>query len=96
MLAGMLNTNTKYLSHVLNTYLNKDFNSYINELRIRYIIAKIEQNDVFKNYKISYLAEEAGFSSHSKFSAIFKSVTGFSPSTFLDYLEKSTSLSKQS
>lgn len=96
MLAGILNTNTKYLSYVLKTHKSKDFNTYINELRIRYIIAKIEQNDVFKNYKISYLAEEAGFSSHSKFSAIFKSVTGFSPSTFLDYLEKSTSLSKQS
>lgn len=96
MLAGILNTNTKYLSYVLKTHKSKDFNTYINELRIRYIIAKIEQNDVFKNYKISYLAEEAGFSSHSKFSAIFKSVTGFSPSTFLDYLEKSASLSKQS
>lgn len=96
MLAGILNTNTKYLSYVLKTHKSKDFNTYINELRIRYIIEKIEQNDVFKNYKISYLAEEAGFSSHSKFSAIFKSVTGFSPSTFLDYLEKSTSLSKQS
>lgn len=96
MLAGILNTNTKYLSYVLKTHKSKDFNTYINELRIRYIIEKIEQNDVFKNYKISYLAEEAGFSSHSKFSAIFKSVTGFSPSTFLDYLEKSTSLSNQS
>lgn len=88
MLAGMLNTNTKYLSHVLNTYLNKDFNSYINELRIKYIIEKIETNEKFKNYKLSVLAEECGFSSHSKFSAVFKSVTGFSPSTFLVYLKE--------
>ncbi|MDF3026441.1 MAG: helix-turn-helix protein AraC type [Fluviicola sp.] len=89
MLAGMLNTNTKYLSHVLNTYLNKDFNTYINELRIKYIIEKIEQNEKFKNYKLSVLAEECGFSSHSKFSAVFKSVTGLSPSTFLAYMEES-------
>jgi AraC-like DNA-binding protein len=89
MLAGMLNTNTKYLSHVLNTYLNKDFNTYINELRVKYIIEKIEQNEKFKNYKLSVLAEECGFSSHSKFSAVFKSVTGFSPSTFLSYMEES-------
>ncbi|MNX90632.1 DNA-binding transcriptional regulator ChbR [compost metagenome] len=88
MLAGMLNTNTKYLSHVLNTYLNKDFNTYINELRIKYIIEKIEQNKKFKNYKLSVLAEECGFSSHSKFSAVFKAVTGFPPSTFLAYLEE--------
>ncbi|WP_300666235.1 AraC family transcriptional regulator [Fluviicola sp.] len=89
ILAGMLKTNTKYLSHVLNTYLNKDFNTYINELRIKYIIEKMEQEERFKNYKLSVLAEECGFSSHSKFSAVFKSVTGFSPSTFLQYLEES-------
>lgn len=88
ILAGMFNTNTKYLSHVLNTYLNKDFNSYINELRIKYIIEKIETNEKFKNYKLSVLADECGFSSHSKFSAVFKSVTGFSPSTFLVYLKE--------
>ena len=88
MLAGMLNTNTKYLSHVLNTYLNKDFNAYINELRIKYIIEKIETNEKFKNYKLSVLADECGFSSHSKFSAVFKAVTGFPPSTFLAYLKE--------
>ncbi len=88
MLAGMLNTNTKYLSHVLNTYFNKDFNSYINELRIKYIIEKIETNEKFKNYKLSVLADECGFSSHSKFSAVFKAVTGFPPSTFLAYLKE--------
>lgn len=88
MLAGMLGTNTKYLSHVLNTYLNKDFSTYINELRIKYIIEKIEQNKKLKNYKLSVLAEECGFSSHSKFSAVFKAVTGFPPSTFLAYLEE--------
>ncbi|MNU77957.1 DNA-binding transcriptional regulator ChbR [compost metagenome] len=90
ILAGMLKTNTKYLSHVLNTYLNKDFNTYINELRVKYIIEKIEQDEKFKSYKLSVLAEECGFSSHSKFSAVFKSVTGFSPSTFLVYLEESS------
>lgn len=88
ILAGILNTNTKYLSYILNTHKNKDFNSYINELRIKYIIEKIETNEAFKNYKLSFLAEECGFSSHSKFSAVFKSITGFSPSTFLEYLEK--------
>lgn len=89
VLSGLLDTNTKYLSYILNTHKNKDFNTYINELRIKYIIEKIENNEAYKNYKISYLADECGFSSHSKFSAVFKSVTGFTPSTFLDYLEQS-------
>lgn len=89
ILAGMFNTNTKYLSYVLNTHKNKDFNTYINELRVKYIIEKVEKNNTFRNYKLSALAEECGFSSHSKFSAVFKSVTGFPPSVFFEYLEKS-------
>jgi len=88
ILAGILNTNTIYVSYVLNNYYNKDFNTYINELRIRYIVQKLKENKDYRHYKISYLAEESGFSSHSKFSAIFKLVTGFSPSVLINYLDK--------
>src|SRR5690625_6634591 len=34
-LALYCDTNTKYLSQVINTHKNKDFNNYINELRVR-------------------------------------------------------------
>lgn len=88
VLAGKLKTNTIYVSHILNNRYNKDFNTYINELRIRYIVRKLKENKNYRRYKISYLAEESGFSSHSKFSAVFKFVTGFSPSAFLSYLDK--------
>ena len=88
VLSGMIGTNTKYLSYVLNTHKEKDFSTYVNELRVRYIALKMEKDPKYRSYKISYLAEESGFSSHSKFSAVFKSVTGFTPSTFLDFLTK--------
>lgn len=87
-LASLLGTNTKYLTYVLNKYYQKDFNTFINELRIDYIIQKLQTDKEYRNYKLSYLAAECGFSSHSKFSSIFKSVTGYSPSTFIKYLEK--------
>lgn len=83
-MSASLDTNSKYLSYMINHYKGKDFNSYINELRIHYIINKIENDAVYANYKISYLAEEAGFSSHSKFSAVFKAVLGLSPSVYLE------------
>lgn len=82
-LAVQLKTNTTYLSEVINTHKGKNFNAYINELRINYICDKIYQNPTYRNYKISYLAEECGFTSHSTFSTVFKSVTGISPSAFL-------------
>jgi YesN/AraC family two-component response regulator len=86
-LASKLNTNTKYLSIILNEYYNKDFNNYLNELRINYIIRKLKNNAQYRQYKLSYLAEKSGFSSHSKFSAVFKSITGFPPSDFIKFLE---------
>lgn len=89
-LSVKLKTNTKYLSYIINKYKKKDFNSYINELRILYIIKKMQTNPAYLNYKISYLADECGFSSHSKFTAVFKSVVGMSPSRFMDMLTKRT------
>lgn len=87
-LASIIETNNKYLSHVLNTHKGDNFNAYINELRIKYIINKLNDDRQYRNYKISYLAEESGFSSHTKFSQTFKSVTGLSPSVFLKELDK--------
>ena len=88
VLAGKMKTNTKYLSYIINNYRNKDFNSYINELRIKYIIAKIDEDSRYLNYKISYLAEECGFATHSQFTTVFKSITGLSPSQFMLYRKK--------
>lgn len=83
ILAGILGVNTKYLSYVLNKYKQKDFNNYVNELRINYAIQKINNSPDYCSYKISYWAEDCGFSSHSKFTAIFKAVTGTTPSEYL-------------
>jgi len=83
LLADKLNTNTKYLSEVINNHKHKNFHSYINELRVNYIIRKIKSNPVYLKYKVSHLAEEAGFSSHSLFSTVFKQVTGHSPASFI-------------
>ncbi|MCW9037523.1 AraC family transcriptional regulator [Altibacter sp.] len=86
LLASQFDTNTKYLSEVINTHKDKNFNSYINELRINYIIDKLKHNSTYLHYKISYLAEESGFSSHSSFATVFKSVTGIPPTVFIDLL----------
>jgi len=82
-LAVALGTNPGYLSSVIRTQKDQNFNSYINELRIGYICRKIHMQREYANYKISYLAEDCGFTSHSAFSTIFKKVTGISPSVFL-------------
>lgn len=87
-LAAQLGTNTKYLSEVINRNKEKNFNSYINELRINYITNKIKSDSNYLNYKVSYLAEECGFSSHSTFATVFKSIVGVSPSLFVEFVRE--------
>lgn len=84
-LASYCNTNTKYLSHIINTYKKKDFTNYVNELRVKYIIEKLNSDPQYHKFKISTLAEEAGFSSQSKFAAAFRKVTSVLPSEFLQH-----------
>lgn len=87
VLAGQFETNTKYLSEVINKHYNVNFNTYINKLRIGFIVEKLKSDSNFMNYKISYLAETCGFSSHSSFATVFKSITGISPITFIELLK---------
>lgn len=82
-LSALLKINSKYLSAIINQYKEKDFNNYINELRINYIIEKLQNDQQYLDYKIAYLSQECGFSTHSKFTAAFKAVTGIAPSAFI-------------
>ncbi len=91
-LSVMLDINSKYLSYIINKNKNQDFNTYINQLRINYIVNKLKTDTNYQNYKLSYLAEECGFSSHSKFSQYFKTFVGKSPSEFISEIKKSSDL----
>ena len=95
MLASELNTNTKYLSKVINEHKKKNFNAYINELRVNFIVEKMKTEPSYLNYKVSYLAEVCGFSSHSTFTTVFKSIVGVSPITFVEFIREE-SLEKSS
>lgn len=85
-LATTMSTNTRYLSHVIKHHKKTDFNQYINGLRINYAIEQLQSNPEWRQYKISALAEATGFSTHSQFTAVFKSLKGLSPSAFIKLL----------
>ncbi|EDM42920.1 helix-turn-helix, AraC type [unidentified eubacterium SCB49] len=89
LIAKQLKTNTKYISEIIRTHKNKNFNTYINELRINYIIKLMQEEPQYLNYKVSYLAEKSGFSSHSAFTVVFKSITKITPKQFVTFLKKS-------
>lgn len=85
-LSAQLGTNTKYLSEIINKYKDKNFNTYINELRIKHVINLLSTDRTYLQYKISYIAEIGGFTSHSAFTNVFKTMTGMSPQEYLQTL----------
>lgn len=87
-LSAQMGINTKYLSEVINNSKGKNFNGYINELRINHIAHLLKTDPTYLNYKVSYLAEFSGFSSHSAFTTVFKSVTGMSPNAYIQEISK--------
>lgn len=89
LLSSQMEVNTKYLSEVINNNKEKNFNGYINKLRINHITQILKNDPMFLNYKVSYLAEYSGFSSHSSFTTVFKSVVGMSPNTYIQEISKS-------
>ena len=88
LLASQLKTTTRNLTYVLKNHRNLDFNNYINELRINWIVKQLKENTILRNYKISALAELCGYNSHSQFTVVFKNRKGISPSQYLAFLEK--------
>lgn len=87
-LSQQLETNPRYLSEIVNKHKNANFSTYINELRIDYILKKLKDEPDYRKYKVGYLAEESGFSSHSLFTTVFKNRVGKSPIEYIQDLEK--------
>ncbi len=83
-LAQHLHTNSVQLSATINQMFNKNFNDYINGLRIEEFIKKYEE-DVNRRYTLLSLAFDSGFNSKATFNRAFKKIKGSSP---IEYLKK--------
>jgi AraC-like DNA-binding protein len=80
-LAAMLNTNSKYLSQIINEHYNKNFANYLNGYRCNKVI-KLFDDPSYGDYSLDGIAETCGFHSRSSFVAAFKKTTGQLPSVY--------------
>ena len=88
-IAKQLDTNSKYLSKVINTYKQKKFTDYINDLRINYAIEELKTvNSKFRKYTVKAIANEVGFNTTEAFSKSFYKTTGIYPSFFMKQIGK--------
>ncbi|MEQ3500800.1 helix-turn-helix domain-containing protein [Tenacibaculum sp. SSH1-16] len=87
-LAKSLETNTSYLSKVINYYKKLSFSNYLNTLRIEYIIEELKENKTYRKYTVKALAHEVGFKNAESFSKAFYNLKGIKPSYFIKELNK--------
>lgn len=87
-LAKKMKTNTSYLSFIINKNKNTSFKQYLLELRINYLIQKLETDKKYKKYTIQTLAEEIGYTNASAFTRAFKKQMKCTPSTYIKGLKK--------
>ncbi len=81
LLAKVLNTNSKYISQVINEKLDTSFSNFINKYRVSEV-CKMLLNTSYSHLSFEGIAEKAGFSSKSAFNKTFKKFTGVTPSYF--------------
>lgn len=86
-LSGQFNTNPKYLSEIIKKSKSQNFSNYINNLRIDHIVGKLYNEPKYREYKISYLAEQCGFASPQVFIIAFRKVNGVTPFYFIQQLK---------
>ena len=85
-LAQKFNTNTSYLSKVININKKMNFRTYLNNIRVDYIIEQLKKDKKLRLYTIDAIAKEAGFKTPESFSKAFFKQTGIYPSYFLKKL----------
>lgn len=86
-LAVLFETNTKYISNIINDYKRQTVNNYINNLRIEYAILILQKDNKKRKYNIEALADEFGFNSSKSFNVAFYNKTGIKPSFYIKELE---------
>ena len=89
-LSKKFETNSNYLSKIINTYKEKNFSTYISDLRINYCIEKLKADSTFRKYTITAIAFEIGFNNVESFSNAFYKNTGMNPSYFIKNIQKNS------
>lgn len=81
-LAQLTGINYRYLSQVINERFGVNFNTFVNEYRIREACKRFNDTRRYGQYTIEAVAHSVGFSSRSSFFTSFKKFTGLTPSAY--------------
>jgi len=91
-----LGTNSTYLSRIINTYKGSNFNIYVNNLRLNYIINLLRTDAKYLQYDVKELANICGFSNAESFSDNFYRKFEIKPSYFIKMMKEKSKTPSQS
>ncbi len=85
-LAEKLEIPKQYISEILNTHMNTNFQDFVNGYRIEAFLERL--NDAkYSNLSLVGIANDVGFSSKSNFYATFKKLKGVTPTEYRKLLK---------
>ena len=87
LIANELDINKSYISEAVNYILEKRFNDFVNEYRIKEIIKLFEKKE-YQKYSIDVIYPEVGFTTKATFYSYFKRYTGVTPAFYIRNLNK--------
>ena len=82
MLAQMVDSNTKYVSTVINETYHKNFKTYLNEFRIKEACRRLSDTDHYGNITIQAIYMELGYKTATGFIQAFRKINGMTPSQY--------------
>lgn len=85
VLAATMKVSKHNLSELFSKHIGKNYNQFVNELRVSHACALIENNEI--SLSTEKLMAECGFRNKNTFLNAFKNSTGFTPADY--YLNKS-------
>lgn len=94
-LAQMVNEQPKNVSQVINQLTGNNFNTFINEYRIKEACKRISDRDNYGNMTLEAIANSVGFKSVNSFRTAFKKVTGLFPSKYQQLADKKNRTAEQ-
>lgn len=84
-LAEIVGSKPNYVSQVINETMGHNFNTLLNEYRIREACRRMNDTQAYGDYTIEGFGLSVGFKSRSNFVSVFKRHTGMTPSEYMRF-----------
>lgn len=81
-LAKLVNSNSKYVSAIINDTFHKNFKTLLNESRVREVCRRLSDDENYSQLTIAAIANTVGYNSMNNFITVFKRITGMTPSKY--------------